>query len=76
MPTSETCLEGLMSCVLGELVQEGCVAKIANNLYVGGNSPEDVLHNWHCILTRLLLHNNLWLSTLTCPKKATVLGWV
>ena len=38
-PGSETCLEELMSRVQGELIQEGCVAKIADDLYVGGNSP-------------------------------------
>ena len=37
IPGSETALEELMSHVLGDL-QEGCVAKIANNLYCGGNT--------------------------------------
>ena len=32
MPGSETCLEELMSRVLGDLIQEGCVAKIADDL--------------------------------------------
>ena len=45
MPGSETCLEELMSRVLGGLIQEGCVAKIADNQYVGGNSPVEVLNN-------------------------------
>ena len=39
MHGSETCLEELMSRVLGDLIQDGCVAKIADDLYVGGNSP-------------------------------------
>ena len=39
MPGSETCLKELMSRVLGNLIQEGCVAKIADDLYVGGNTP-------------------------------------
>lgn len=77
MPGSETCLEELMSRVLGDLIQEGCVAKIADDLYVGGNSPADVLHNWRRVLF-LLKHNNLRLSApkTICPGKATVLGWV
>ena len=78
MPGSETCLEELMSRILGDLIQEGCVAKIADDLYVGGNSPEEVLHNWRRVLS-LLQQNNLRLSaskTFICPKKATVLGWV
>ena len=39
MPGSETCLEELMSRVLGELIQEGCVSKIADDLYVGETAP-------------------------------------
>ena len=78
MPGSETCLEELMSRVLGDLIQEGCVAKIADDLYVGGNSPIEVLDNWKRVLA-LLQKNNLRLSaakTIICPRKAIVLGWV
>ena len=45
MPGSETCLEELMCRVLGGLIQEGCTAKIANDLYVGGDTLEDLLYN-------------------------------
>ena len=38
MPGSETCLEQLMSRVLGDLIQEGCVAEIADDLY-GETAP-------------------------------------
>ena len=78
MPGSETCLEELMSRVLGDLIQEGCVAKISDDLYVGGNSPSEVLDNWSRVLA-LLQKNNLRLSaakTIICPRKATILGWV
>ena len=78
MPGSETCLEELMSRVLGDLIQEGCVAKIADDLYVGRNSPIEVLDNWRGVLA-LLQKNNLRLSaakTIICPRKAIVLGWV
>ena len=61
MPGSKTCLEELMSRVLGELIQEGCVSKIADDLYIGGNSPSEVLSHWRRILT-LLKKNNLRLS--------------
>ena len=77
MPGSETCLEELMSRVLGDLIQEGCVAKIADNLYIGGNTPSEVLHHWRRVLS-LLKKNNLRLSaskTIICPQKAVVLGW-
>ena len=64
--------------VLGDLTQEGCVAKIADDLYVGGNSPIEVLNNWRRVVA-LLQKNSLRLSatkTIICPRKAIVLGWV
>ena len=67
-----------MSRILGDLIQEGCVAKIADDLYVGGNSPIEVLNNWRRVLA-LLQKNKLRLSaakTIICPRKAVVLGWV
>lgn len=51
MPGSETCLEELMSMELGNLIEEGCVAKIADDLYVGDHFPENVLLNWRRVLT-------------------------
>ena len=78
MPGSETSLEELMSRVLGDLIQEDCVAKIAVDLFVGGNNPIEVLDNWRRVLA-LLQKNNLRLSatkTIICPRKAIVLGWV
>ena len=78
MPGSETCLEELMSRVLGDLIQEGCVAKIADDLYVGGISFEDALQNWQRVL-EALKRNNLRLSaskTIVCPRTATILGWI
>ena len=78
MPGSETCLEELISGVLGDLIQEGCVAKVADDLYVGGNSPIEVLDNWRRVLA-LLQKNNLRLSaakTNICPRKAIILDWV
>ena len=43
MPGSETALEELMFRVLGDLLQEGHVAKLADNLYCGGDTPEELL---------------------------------
>ena len=78
MPGSETALEELMCRVVGLLLQEGTVAKLADDLYCGGNTFEELLANF----TRLLesLHNcNLHLSskkTIICPKSTTILGWI
>ena len=67
-----------MCRILGDLIQEGCVTKIADDLYCGGNSAEELLTNWEKVLSAL--HNNrLRLSarkTLICPRSATILGWI
>ena len=78
MPGSETALEEMMCRVLGDLIQEGCVAKLADNLYCGGDSPETLLTNWRRVL-EALDHCNFRLSptkTVICPKSTTILGWI
>jgi len=78
MPGSETALEELMCRVLGSMIQEGSVAKLADDLYCGANTFEELLANF----TRLLdaLHKcELRLSgkkTIVCPKSTTILGWI
>ena len=77
MPGSETGLEELLCCVLGDLLAEGIVAKIADDLFCGGNTPEELLHNWTKVL-QALYRNSLNLSackTTVCPKTTTILGW-
>ena len=77
IPGSETALEELMCRVLGDLLQEGCVAKIADDLYCGGNSHQELLTNWRKVLTAL--DRDLRLSpakTIICPASTTILGWI
>ena len=78
MPGSETALEELMSRVLGDLLEEGSVAKIADDLYCGGDSPEELLQNWTKVLQAL--HKcDLRLSaskTSINPQSTTILGWI
>ena len=77
MPGSETALEELMSPVLGDLLHEGVVTKLADDLYCGGDTPEAVLHNWKCVL-QALSKCNLRLSakkTSICTKSTSILGW-
>ena len=78
MPGSETALEELMSRVLGDLLKKGIVAKIADDLYCGGNSPSELLSNWKKVLQAL--HKcDLRLSaskTIINPQSTTILGWV
>ena len=73
MPGPETCLEELISRVLGDLIQEGIVTKLADDLYCRGNTPEEALSNWSPVL-KAQNDNNLRLSarkTVICPKSAT-----
>ena len=78
MPGSETALEELMCRVLGDLLTAGVVAKIADDLYCGGNTPEELLLNWSLVL-QALHKSGLHLSaskTVISPLSTTVLGWV
>ena len=78
MPGSETTLEELMCRVLGDCIQEGIVAKLADDLYCGGNTPDELLCNWKRVL-ETLQKCNLKLSpskTIICPRSTTILGWV
>ena len=67
-----------MCHVLGPLLQYGSVAKITDDLYCSGNTPQELLHNWKRLLQAL--HKcNLRLSalkTIISPKTTTILGWI
>ena len=78
MPGSETALKEVMCRVLGPLLRDGSVAKIADDLYCGGNTPQELLHNWKRVL-QALHKSNLRLSahkTIISPKTTTILGWI
>jgi len=78
MPGSESALEELMTRIVGTLTQEGRVAKLADDLYCGGNSISEVLTNWRLVL-EAMHKNGISLSakkTVICPKTTTVLGWI
>ena len=78
IPGSETALEELMCRILGDLLKEGIVAKIADDLYCGGSTLDSLLTNWRRVLHTLYI-NGLRLSakkTVVCPKTTTILGWI
>ena len=78
MPGSETALEEIMSSVSGDFIHEGFVTKIVDDLYMGGDSEDELLSHWLVVL-QALSKNNLGLSslkTVIAPKFTTVLGWV
>ena len=74
----ETALEKLMCRVLGDLLQDGQVAKMADDLYCAVNSPGELFSNWHSVLL-VLSKANMNLSatkTFIFPKTTIVLDWV
>lgn len=78
MPGSETPLEELICRVLGDPIHEGVVAKMADGLYCGTDSPEELLHNWKRV-PQALSECNLKLSaskTVINPKSTVILGWI
>ena len=78
MPGSETALEELMCRVLGDLLQRGVAAKLADDLYCGGDTPQELADNWRELL-QALHRCDLHLSpkkTVICPKTTTILGWI
>ena len=78
MPGSETALEELLCKVLGDLLQEGCVARLADDLFCGGQTIPELFHNWRRILSQLHTCSlNLSASkTIIAPKSAMILGWI
>ena len=78
MPGSETAFKELTCRVLGHLVEEGVDAKIADDLYCGGHTQQELLINWERVLDALQRCSlNLSVSkTIIIPKQATILGWL
>ena len=78
MPGSETALEELLSRVLGDLITNHVVIKMADDLFCGGATLEELFHNWSSVLERLQ-RCTLRLSpnkTVVCPDTTMILGWV
>ena len=78
MPGSETALEQMMSMVIGDLLTEGVMAKVADDLFVGGETPEHLLNNYSRMLAALS-KANLGLTpskTEIAPSSTTILGWI
>ena len=77
LPGSSEWLEELLSLLFGSLVQEGWVAKVADDMYVGGDTVEQLHHNWGQVLN-ILYQNGLKLKavkTFINPIHIQMLGW-
>ena len=78
LPGVEVALEELTCLIFGEMVKEGKVCKLADDLFIGGDSPESLLENFHMVLHKLH-ENNIKLKpskTFIAPKTVNILGWV
>ena len=77
MPGSSETLEELLTTVFGHLIQRGVVAKIADDLNVGGLTIPEVFDTWKEVLD-LLIANGLTLKapkTIIFPTTTQILGW-
>ena len=78
LPGSESALEEVLTRVLGELIMKGVVVKNADDIYIGGATPHELLLNWREVLC-CLATNNLTLSatkTVIAPLSTNILGWI
>ena len=67
-----------MSTILGQYIQEGKVAKIADDLYVGGDNIAEGFSTWAEILYKLH-ENGVHLNapkTSIAPTSTDLLGWI
>ena len=78
MPGSECALDELMSRILGDLIQEGSVERIADDLYIGANDIVTLLKIWEKVLMRFQQADlRFSLSkTVILPLSTIVLGWI
>ena len=77
LPGSSEWLEELLCLLFGEKVQEGWVAKVADDLYVGGMTIEQLFQNWSEVL-EILFKNGMNLKgpkTVIVPTHTQLLGW-
>ena len=78
MPGSECALDELMSRILGDLIQEGSVERIADDLYIGADDIVTLFKIWEKVLMRFQQADlRFSLSkTVILPLSTTVLGWI
>ena len=78
LPGVESALEELTCLLFGDMVKEGKVCKLADDLIVGGNTIDELLEHFSKVLHKLH-QNNLKLSpskTVITPKSMSILGWI
>ncbi len=77
---SGICLETLMCRILGDLMQEGAVAKVADDVYWGGSTVEETYYNWRRVLDQKPLLEKIFVYLHARPsfaqKTTTILGCI
>ena len=78
LPGVEVALEELTCLILGDLVQLGVVAKVADDIYIGAETVSELAENLKLVLHRFM-ENNLRLcarKTVIVPREVNILGWL
>ena len=78
MPGSSETLDEMLNTILGTLIREGIVAKIADDLYVGSHSDVNELRENWCRVLFIMRQNGLKLKsakTHIAPTSCQILGW-
>ena len=78
MPGSSETLDEMLNTILGSLIREGSVAKIADDLYVGSYTDVGDLHDNWCKVLVIMRQNGLKLKsskTHIAPESCQILGW-
>ena len=65
-----------MCRVLGDIIHEGVVAKIADDLYCIADPPEELLLNWKRVLQALSKCNLKLSPSFINPKSTMISGWI
>ena len=78
MPGSESALEELLSRIIGELIAKGIVVKMADDLYCGGQTEEELLRNWAEVLKAFATANMRLTApkTIIAPLETVILDWI
>ena len=78
MPGSESALDEMMSCILGDLIEKGVVLRIADDIYVGANNLEELFSTWKIVHIRFHQSDIRLSATKTeiLPLSTIVLAWI
>lgn len=67
MPCSETALEELMCRDLGDFLEQGTVAKLADDPFCGVQTPQELLSIWERLLRTLQKFGTVRYQDSHCP---------